>query len=273
MNHRILIIVAVLVAALMPRTTMARSVIELGGPTLIRTGDPSDVVVRATFSKPVNAVGGVVLYDPDRIRVTGVDDTGSPVRLWLTHPDFLVPGRIPFEGIIPGGMSGGTAVLFTLHITALTTGTVDMRASDMVVYLDQAEPMKDDVISIGHGVAIRDDAPVAPSMTPRPLASPDVDIRIVSLPESPGRRLLAFDVRLEGRSVPELLVREKILGLFGPWRLVRNPYPLSSWADVSIIEVRAPGSNVLLKRIVPVPLDAIWFLLLVVPSVIYRLRR
>jgi hypothetical protein len=85
----------------------------------------------------VNAVEGVIEYEANRWSAEAIETGASAVTLWIEPPqlpkDCTAICRIPFKGIIPGGLIGPQIELFRLVGRSLHEGSVVVKASGLRV--------------------------------------------------------------------------------------------------------------------------------------------
>lgn len=159
----------------------------------------NDVIGTTVFmsspSESVNAVSGVISYNPNQIEILSLSSVGSEIDFWLQEPIFNnVTGQIRFEGIVLNpGYIGSTGKLFSINGVAKNVGSA-------VLSFDSASVLANDgkgtnilrgvgkcVINIGESKpSTPAPIPTVPTkpVTPTPKPTPE-QIKSINLPVQP----------------------------------------------------------------------------------------
>jgi len=71
----------------------------------------------------INAVDGILNFDPHKLQVSSISKSGSILSLWTTNPNFSnSTGIITFGGGIPQKFNGNSGILITVNFEAKTVG-------------------------------------------------------------------------------------------------------------------------------------------------------
>jgi hypothetical protein len=221
----------------------AATTLFIEGPTTVRPDTDVTYALRASLTDAINAVGLTVAFDPASVTNMRFSAADSVIREWLDRS--LASSSLRLEGIIPGG----TAPVFTdtvplgyLTMRFTREGRTKLAIRDPEVYLHQPEPILDASAVSPLTVTVKADAS-GTSDTP-PTAHEEVYVTVFRTPGFlDGAWSIAYDIRTPAGPVARVMLRERLLGLFGRWREISSPASLSDQSRLSILEAGIPGDG------------------------------
>ncbi len=212
----------------------------------VQTGVPFSVKVLIENSdESINAIEGVLHYDPAAFKFVDIVDGDSVVTAWVEKPQATEEGKIIFSGIMAGGYLGTIypltnttepGILFELILIPNTSGSEFITLSDTVVYkndgLGTAVYIATKRLEIVSGVdgysnyieVVDDIRPLVFS----PIISKNEDV-------FEGRYFLVFDTQDKESGIDHFEVKEGR----GGWIVASSPYVLEDQSLKSRIKVKA----------------------------------
>jgi hypothetical protein len=239
------------------------------------------VSVRMEPLQPVNAVEGQVLYDDSLLEVEAVNDSGSPVTLWIEHPHATESGTLSFAGAMPGGITSGLSkdfTLFTVSFRVKAAGAATVSLSNVLMYLHQPDAQRASVAQSGATFRVSSGAQNASYAAGDRTPPQAFTISVYSAPgEGGATRFAAFSTTDKESGIARYEIRERWLGMGGSWRSAESPTALADDLLLSIIDVRAidNAGNSTSARAIPGRVWATWITAIVFTCllVVWRLKR
>lgn len=279
MSLRRVIFLIIGIAALMPRGAWARTELFFDAPARLHPGTPTVITLRARITDAINALQGTLRFNPAQVDIIAVDTGNSAIRLWVVPPTVNTTGRIEFSGVVLGGISPAltnTVPLFQFTVRSRMGAETVLTVDDPLVYLNQPHPTADQVVVHPTLLFFSRAAPSATAVTSAP-AAPDLYLKVVREPLLyENAWTLVFDVQDRTGQPASVRVRERFLGLFGPWHDAINPYRLNDQHRLSIVdfEVVSHAGQRYVRHIIPIPLLVAWGVIgVLILSILYRAAR
>jgi hypothetical protein len=123
---------------LAPSLAMAATLNVVSSPSAIAE-QPFEVnVALDTQGDNVNAVQGELTFPSNLFTFEGIDDAASPISLWIESPREILPGKISFSGIVPGGFIGYASSVIGVVLTPATSSGIG------VIALEHAQLLRND---------------------------------------------------------------------------------------------------------------------------------
>lgn len=235
------------------------------------------VSVRVLFDEPINALEGVLIFDPGVLSVRRVNPSPVGVPLWIQPPAVTEPGELSFAGIFPGGIGArftDRVSLFEVTFEGLSDERTTLSFRDVRVFLHGPDAQEDVVRSI----------PIIAIIEPEDLGEPEIvedtippqpfRISVFSGDLIEGKKAVAFFLARDLQSgVAKYEIRLRLFGVFGDWEETLSPSLLSSRWPWSIIDVRATdhAGNTRVARHVPTVLIVTYVLLGIIVVLIFGL--
>jgi|GEM_PF-6417578 len=103
-------------------------------PSSVQVEEGKTVSINISLSssdQSVNAVSGVLTYDPSYLEVTSLSKSSSVVGLWVREPSYSnSSGTVSYEGVILNpGYTGSGATVLAVRFRALKQGTTALQLS------------------------------------------------------------------------------------------------------------------------------------------------
>ncbi len=265
---------------LLPMFVHAQSISLTAGKSSYAEGDNILVTVRVdTGGKPINTIGGKVVFDPAEISITEIRYGSSIISLWVEKPKSDSNGNIPFTGGIPGGFTGNEGSIFNFMGKIKKAGVLSMSLADVHVLLNDgtgkelavtAVPLNLTVSSAS--ASIKTPASPASETTLPPTSAfqkdvipPENFVPLVSRHPSiaDDAYFVSFFAVDKDSGIASYQVREKpflfSMILSNDWEEAKSPYVLKYQHWASRVEVKAidqAGNNVV--AVSAKPFDSLW---------------
>ena len=206
----------------------------------------------------INAVSGVIIYNPEDLVLKEVREADSVINFWLEKPSLAKSGIVNFSGIIPGGFDailspyyaeGRAGKIFSLIFTSQKVGETELRLKSPEVFLNNPEGKLAELKAVSPlGVKISEtvenNAPV--SAVARDTDPPEIFTPQIGRDENlfSGQWFVAFSTRDTGSGVARYQIQEH--WNISPdykdtrnWQEVTSPYLLTNQSLNKYISVRA----------------------------------
>ncbi len=244
---RVFITVFLCAVAMFPGGVGAATEIRVeSNPASGGVGDFVTVHLLFSSDESVNAVEGVLVFDPEFFEVREVRDADTTMGVWIERPHLLYPGAIAFAGVTPGGLTGPQNSIFSVVFESITQGDSVFSLRDVTVL--KHDGLGTPVSNISYKIArvrmlksshVQDTVPTQKDILP-----PEGFTPLVAHDESVfgGRWFVSFMTHDKQSSVAYYQVREyrmPFLALFSQWVTTESPYPLFDQERKSTIQVRA----------------------------------
>lgn len=113
-------------------------------PTQIQTTVGQTVrfqVMVNTQSVAINAIDGIISYDPNTLEVTSVSRSGSALNIWIEEPNFSnTTGKISFAGgVATPGYTGSSGLVFSITAKAKKTGSATFDLNNVSIRQNDGE--------------------------------------------------------------------------------------------------------------------------------------
>lgn len=227
----------------------------------------------------INALSGVVHYDPTVFAVRAIRTTDSIVSLWIDQPKDNPVGTIKYSGVVAGGFDGvrspltstiAPGVIFKLIVTPLVSGSGVIRIDDIDIRLSDGAATKANVTTTPLTLSV-DDRYAKAIVAPEPAVTPSEAHLIATLVHddtTQNKWAVAFTVDTNRVSLDRYEIAEsyhKDPLTVGPsvWKPAESPYVLRDQYRSHYIHIRAIAQNgeVYVTTIAPIDFStaATWF--------------
>jgi len=200
----------------------------------VRVGDVFVAELKlADLKQIINAMDGLIIFDPSFLQVQDVSTGDSVFKLWPRTPDFTsIDGKIMFTGGVPSGTTGGTIV--KLVFLAKKAGQANFYLSDnSILYLHDGKGTKTSAQNQKVALTIleTDSSLSAQNTWQEDLASDKISPKnlIIQLGRDPytfdGKYFISFFAEDQESGIDHYEVREGDLGIYV---VAQSPYPLKN---------------------------------------------
>ncbi len=163
-------------------------------PTQVQTAVGQTVrfqVVVNTQSVAINAVDGIISYDPNTLEVTSVSRAGSVLNIWIEEPNFSnATGKISFAGgVATPGYTGSNGLVFSITAKAKKTGSATFDLNSISIRQNDGEgtevvsSVNDSVITVAKASTVEEKPAVKEPVKETPKPQPPVIAVKLSKPE------------------------------------------------------------------------------------------
>ncbi len=208
-------------------------------------GDLITLQVSLSSDDLVNALEGVLIFDPEFFAFREVLDANTAVTVWVEKPHLLYPGAIAFAGVTPGGLTGPQNALFSVVFESVTPGESVFSLRDVIILKHDGlgTPVSDISYKNAGTRIVKGDGNKEMVQLVDTLP-PEGFVPIVAKDEFVfnGEWFVSFMTHDKQSSVAHYEVREyriPLLAMFSPWVTAQSPYLLSDQERKSTIQVRA----------------------------------
>ncbi len=206
----------------------------------------------------INAVSGVIIYNPADLVLKEIREADSVINFWLERPDVTKSGTVNFSGIIPGGFdailspyyaAARPGKILTLIFTSQKAGATAIKLESPEVFLNNPEGRLAELKAISPlevkvNKTAESNSPV--SSIPRDTDPPEIFTPQVGRDQNifDGQWFVAFSTRDTGSGVARYQIQEHRNLLpdnknVENWQEVTSPYLLTNQSLNKYISVRA----------------------------------
>ena len=206
----------------------------------------------------INAVSGVIIYNPADLVLKEIREADSVINFWLERPDVTKSGTVNFSGIIPGGFdailspyyaAARPGKILTLIFTSQKAGATAIKLESPEVFLNNSESTLGELkklvpLEVKVNKTVENNSPV--SVIPRDTSPPEIFTPQVGRDQNifDGQWFVAFSTRDTGSGVARYQIQEH--WNISPdykdtrdWQEVTSPYLLTNQSLNKYISVRA----------------------------------
>jgi len=214
-----------------------------------------------TQGEDINAVQAHASFNPGDFTITGINDGGSIIDLWIEQPTFSnESGTVDFSGIIPGGVDIASGTIVTLNILPRSGGiSTGFAIASATVLLNDGKGTPASVTTMSNPFVLT----VLSSTTPPfVLDTQPPDSFTPEIASNPsifnGEYFLSFSATDQGSGINHYEVLEVSTrggnAVSSGWQVATSPYLLKDQTLESNIYVRAVD-NAGNFRVVEVPAE------------------
>lgn len=139
----------------------------------------------------VNALSGVINFDPKKVQVTSLSKAGSVVNLWVAEPEFSnTRGQISFEGaILNPGFSGSAGTIITANFKTKQAGETILSYANGSVLANDGQGTsllkKLGRVTLNIINQVPDEETITAPIAPEPEEEPVAPKRTTTVPDAP----------------------------------------------------------------------------------------
>ena len=214
----------------------------------VKTGEQFVVDVVVNSEEQLNAIEGQIVFPEGLLSVREIRDGNSVINFWVEKPHSVLPNKILFSGITPGGWSGANNQIFAVVFEAKKDG-------DTLIMLQEVTALRNDGAGTKESISIRNvDIVIEPgdSKVRREefidTEPPEDFTPIVSGDKNlfEGKYSLIFSAQDKGTGILRYEVKEfrfAFLSFLSPWTRTESPYVLKDQKLKSRVVVKSVDNS------------------------------